>query len=200
MKRIFVAVDLPDAARNRLGEYSKALRTAFPLAPARWVEPENMHITLHFAGSIDDGAIENLNKHVAQVAAETGPLTVVLQKVGAFVSRRTRANVLWIGGRSHSADEVWNVLEVAALSIQELDGRPPRRYSPHVTLARLKKPDEAVDLISSHLNTDFEPISFEVNELVVYESALLPTGSVYNALSRHALLGNPSISRRDTSR
>ncbi len=58
-----------------------------------------------------------------------------------------------------------------------------RIYKPHLTIARLREPQKSKNLVQNHLENKFEPVSFEVSEIVIYESKLQPTGSIYKKVS-----------------
>jgi 2'-5' RNA ligase len=66
-------------------------------------------------------------------------------------------------------------------------GAHEREFVPHLSIARLKDAAKGKEPVAEHLASEFGPITFHVDELVIYESTLTPTGSVYNVLSRHPL-------------
>ena len=55
-------------------------------------------------------------------------------------------------------------------------------YTPHLTIGRIREPQKATELAKIHLENKFEPVGFEVSELVIYESELRPTGSIYRKI------------------
>ena len=87
MPRLFTAIEIPAAMRQRLS----LIRA--PLPGAKWIEPENMHITLRFAGDVDGRTAEEFAGSLASVSAK--PLPVTIAGVGAFGGRDPR--VLWAG-------------------------------------------------------------------------------------------------------
>lgn len=174
-KRIFAAVDIPDDARARVGDYVRELRIAFGDLRVRWERPEKLHATLRFAGDLDDGELAAFEKRVAAAAAASPPFTVTVAGTGAFIKRRSRANVLWLGLNSQQG------LERLAASLDQNDSR----FNAHLTIARLKDAKECRDLIDAHLAREFLPVEFEATEVVVYESKLLPRGSVYSVVSKY---------------
>ena len=56
-----------------------------------------------------------------------------------------------------------------------------RAYRPHLTIARLRKPEGARRLADAHLQMKFEPVEIELNELIVFRSELSSKGSRYTA-------------------
>jgi 2'-5' RNA ligase len=174
-KRIFAAVDISEEARIRVAEYVRELRAEFADLRVRWERPEKLHITVHFAGDLDDGELAAFETRVAAAAAATSPFTVTIAGTGAFTKRRSRANVLWLGLESHGG------LERLAAGLDQGSSR----FNAHLTIARLKDAKACRGLIDKHLAGEFLSIEFGAAEIVVYESNLMPTGSVYTIISKH---------------
>jgi 2'-5' RNA ligase len=127
MIRLFTAIEIPEEIRVRL-----ALIRA-PLAGAKWVDPENMHITLRFAGDMDERSADEFADLLAD--ARVQPFPVSIQGVGAFGGRDVR--VLWAGvDAGPELDALYRANERAARGA----GLEPdsRAFKPHVTLARLR--------------------------------------------------------------
>ena len=127
MPRLFTAIEIPQQTRLRLS----LMRG--PLPAARWVDAENMHITLRFAGDIDGRTADEFADQLAQVSFE--PFTVSIVGAGAFGGRDLR--VLWAGVEpSPGLQSLYRANERAACAAgQEPD---PRTFKPHVTLARMR--------------------------------------------------------------
>lgn len=174
-KRIFAAVDISDEARAEVGKYVRELRERSAAMRVRWERPEKLHVTLHFAGDLDDAELAAFQERVAACAANTSPFVVAIDATGAFIKRRSRANVLWLGLESQGK------LGRLALDLDEDNSR----FKPHLTIARLKDAKECSDLIDKHLAGKFGPIKFDATEIVVYESKLMPTGSVYSVVYKY---------------
>jgi 2'-5' RNA ligase len=180
MKRVFAAIDISDAACRAVTERILRLRAEFPDAPARWERPEKLHVTVKFAGSLDEEQLSIFEERVKATAEAVQPFRMKLSGTGAFVKRRG-PGVLWLGVEQMSGSGVLG--QVARM----LDGEEKRPFHPHITIARVRDARKAKWLIEKHRETKFESAAFEVNELVIYESKLLPTGSVYSEISSFAL-------------
>jgi RNA 2',3'-cyclic 3'-phosphodiesterase len=128
MPRLFTAIEIPESVRLRL-----SLMRA-PLPAAKWIESENMHITLRFAGDIDARTADEFADQLAQLSFE--PFTVSIAGAGAFGGRDPR--VLWAGVESSpELQSLYRANERAARAAGlEAD---PRNFSPHVTLARMRR-------------------------------------------------------------
>ncbi len=125
--RLFVALDLPSSLRTRLSWMSGGLQGA------RWVPPENYHITLRFIGDLPGFRAEEVDHALAALRAPG--FTMQLSGVGTF-AKGGRVHALWAGvERNASLDFLQSKVETA-LQRAGLE-RERRRFAPHVTLARL---------------------------------------------------------------
>lgn len=131
--RLFVALDLPWELRERLA----GLAAGMP--GARWVRPENMHLTLRFIGEVGAPVAEEIDHALGAIRGRGFALTLgglnLFHKAG-------RPSSLWIGatsnetlGRNQTLDALQNRIETALRRIGLVPER--RRFTPHVTLARL---------------------------------------------------------------
>ncbi|MBI2238318.1 MAG: RNA 2',3'-cyclic phosphodiesterase [Actinobacteria bacterium] len=92
--RLFVAVDVPESVREMLAGAVASWRERYPRA--RWVPPENWHLTLKFLGSTWPRLVEWVKESVAEVARSSAAFESRLDGLGAFRSPR-QARVLWAG-------------------------------------------------------------------------------------------------------
>lgn len=178
--RLFVAIDLPDDVKTKLGE----LQT--PIPTAKWVEERSMHLTLRFIGEVPDDMVEAIIAALSTINAESFALT--LRSVGCFPPNpRKPPRVLWVGMNNQPLlEQLQGKVErqIRALGI-EPDHKP---FSPHFTLARLKatKPlHEATTFLNK--NQDFQVKPFPVESFTLYSSVLSSTGSIYNVEASYPL-------------
>jgi RNA 2',3'-cyclic 3'-phosphodiesterase len=184
-KRIFVAIDIPGEAKDRVASYTNDLKHEFRDLRVKWERREKLHITVKFAGSIDEEELVSLTSLVNTTVVGLPDFTIRIDGTGAFLKRRG-ANVLWLGlSASYPQTEQNPWTNLAAHFDVKRSNKAKREFRPHLTIARLKDPRNARDLVARHLNSEFESVEFEATELVIYESKLLPAGSVYKEISRH---------------
>lgn len=176
MPRLFTALALPDALRDALA----GLRTGIP--GARWLEPEQLHLTLRFVGEVDGAQARDVLAALAQV--DSPAFDVALQGVGQFGDKHP--HTLWAGVAPSEP-----LLRLAAKIEQALQraGFPPetRRYTPHVTLARLRSPSPA--RVAEFLSAQglFRAPPFRAHEFVLFSSHLGQGGPIYTAEAHIAL-------------
>ncbi|MFZ1104630.1 MAG: RNA 2',3'-cyclic phosphodiesterase [Hyphomicrobiaceae bacterium] len=132
MPRLFTAIEIPEAMRLRLS----LLRA--PIRGAKWVQAEDMHITLRFAGDIDGRTADDLADLLADVSVP--PFTVTISGGGAFGGRDP--HVLWAGVEAGpELDALYRANERAARAAGLQPD--PRDFRPHVTLARMRRARQA---------------------------------------------------------
>lgn len=184
MKRIFAAVDISNQARKQISNYIETLRGEFPELLVGWEKAEKLHITMRFFGDVEDRKVLLLSNLFEDFARQISPFNLQITKTGVFPSLRD-ARVLWFGLQDEkgSLSEIKNNLENECERIGFK--KEKRVFEPHLTIARLRQPEKSKDLIEKHLQTNFESAEFNVGEITIYESRLLPKGSVYSIVSKH---------------
>jgi 2'-5' RNA ligase len=186
MKRIFVAVDISEEAREKVAEYITVLRGDAPKFAANWVRPEKLHLTLRFIGDRGDDELTEIIDAVRSVSESIPAFLLRIAGTGVFPNEK-RTRVLWlgVGGETDQMIKAKDLFENEYITA----GLSGKRDSlkPHLTIARIKDIWRSREVIAEHLSSQFEPVEFEVSEIVVYQSKLLPTGSVYSVVSKHKL-------------
>jgi RNA 2',3'-cyclic 3'-phosphodiesterase len=177
MLRLFVGLALPPDVAARLA----GLATNLP--GARWVEPENLHITLRFIGEVSDADAEDLHHELARLEAK--PLTYDIAGMDTFGQGR-KAHALFAGVTLTPELELLQT-RVEAAVVRAGQPRESRKFKPHVTIARLKAPpeDRLLGFIQAHNLFRAGPIP--TDHFVLYESRMGNGGSAYFPLAEYPL-------------
>ncbi|MBJ6726122.1 RNA 2',3'-cyclic phosphodiesterase [Geomesophilobacter sediminis] len=169
MTRLFVAVDLPR-------ELKEAVAGIFTQLPgARWVPAEQIHLTLRFLGEVDAKEVPIIKQCLERVVF--APFPLVLRGVGHFPPGKY-PRVIWVG--IDPSPPLLQLYENIQGALAEA-GFPPeeRRFSPHVTLARLHgTPASATESLEAE-HRQFCCPPFNVESFVLYSSVLSRTGAVH---------------------
>ncbi len=186
--RAFIALDVPGAVCSAMQRLQEALRADG--VRARWVRPENTHLTVRFLGDVSAAAIPVITAALAEAAAGLVAPDLLLSNLGVFPHLR-RPRVVW-AGLGGELEILKSVKERVDTCLQAADGRlfPPenRRFTAHLTLGRFKGRVDGGNLSAAlKKNARFEAVAFTADSLVLYRSELKPRGAVYTPLARWTL-------------
>ena len=186
--RLFVAVDVPGEVRERISSALEGTREE--VTGARWVKPQNLHLTLKFIGDYGEEGIARLSNQIHAAAARAPAFTAALGGCGAFPAPR-RARVIWIG-MARGSEEAAEVARKLDARLEKAGvKREERPFRGHLTLARLRQPVDCapyLEVLGSRLE-GLQEMAFAVEEVVLYRSILGPQGPTYVALERMRLEG-----------
>jgi 2'-5' RNA ligase len=194
--RIFIALDIDDAIRQRIQRFMEGVSGFAP--DARWVRPESLHTTLKFIGEKPVETVEEIKR--ALFCIQVGPVDITFRGYGFFPTAKA-ARVFWVGIESgpqlhalaKAVDEA-----TFALGIPKED----HAFAPHLTLARgggrsgaprWRKgdaPDKNFQRLQEKLTAlptpDFGTMA--AHEFFLYQSQLSQGGSRYTKIERFALM------------
>ena len=175
--KIFIAVNLPDDIKRKLGDFQKKWLDF----PARWTRKDNLHITLIFLGQLADEDLFEVCQITKEVAEKTPSFEINLKKILYAPPQKIPPRMIWAEGeKSQEFSDLRKSLE-DALSFDSL--KEERVFTPHITLARIKawqwkeiEPEERPE-IEEELN-----LNFSVGSIEVMESNLKRGGPQYSVL------------------
>lgn len=176
--RAFVALEIDEAARGRIGDLADELRPRFP--GLRWLSRHTLHVTLRFLGDVPPETLDGLAPRLAAMAAACPAATVDVGPLGVFPPRGA-PRVLWLGvALTPPLLALQKSCEEAAVAC----GLPPdpRPFRSHLTLGRWR--DRAARPLSL---VDVDAGRADLRTLVLFESRLATTGAVHAARARFAL-------------
>ena len=153
--------------QNKLGNTGASLKL---------VEPENLHITLHFLGNIPEDSIDTLREIITNCCSDTTPFTVHLKGVGAFPSIKY-PRVIWIG--ITDSNNIKQIVDCLRTELSKHGFRKEEKpFHAHVTIARVKR-------YSSQLKKQLQNLKehtfgeINVAHIKLKKSTLTPRGPIY---------------------
>ncbi len=177
MKRIFAAIKV-EPNENLLRVYDE-LKDDLRYEKIKWVEPQNIHITLKFFGETSDEKIDDICEVFDVIAQRHPAFTLQMQNVGIFGSSYN-PRVVWFGMKESS--EIEKLANDVLKSVEEVGfPRDRQNFRPHLTVGRIKVIQDKryfQQVINKFKNTFLQTIP--VNSFLLIESKLRPQGSVYN--------------------
>ncbi len=178
--RLFVALDLDEAARDAVVRLSKRIARRFDRGDLRWSNPDQLHLTLAFIGEASDpiaAAIQDAMGPPIDMPA----YSLVLGGLGVFPPRGA-PRVLWIGsirGGRETIDLQRVVADRLAGIGVELERRP---FHAHLTLGRWRESGERDRRTVLELADTGEVAGTAVDHVTLYQSRLSPHGAAHTAL------------------
>ena len=149
----------------------------------RWEQRERYHLTLQFLGPVQE--VGPVVAGLAGAVRERDAFSFRLGGAGAF-PKPGRARIVWMGAAVGGSDLVRLAGAVAA-GLRPVGYEPDRKeFHPHLTLARLKVPDNVADVLAA-IGPEAVGEAFTVGEIVLYQSRLSSKGPTYTVLERFPL-------------
>ncbi len=191
--RTFLAIDVPHDVAERIRKLQRELA---PLVPGfRWGDATPFHLTLAFLGDVPFAELNDVCEAARLTARSCKRFEVQFRGLGAF-PKPERPRVAWVGFDGPGLEPLAELHRTLVANLRQI-GRPPddSRFTPHVTLGRLKTgagrgktPSPAPDLAAIVADRrDWSPGAMTVGEIVAYSSTLTPEGPTYAALARAPL-------------
>jgi len=190
MPRLFTGVELPPDVGQDLAIMKGGIEGA------RWIDPDNYHLTLRFIGDIPDRAADELTGELQRVVAMPA-FTIRLSGMGVFGTKKPHSLYVKV---EESPD--LRRLQVMHERVCQSLGMPPeqRKYTPHVTIARLRGaiPRQAQSYVSAH--NLYRSRAFEVSQFVLFSARSSRGGGPYvreevYPLEQHGFRGTHKVAR-----
>jgi 2'-5' RNA ligase len=183
--RTFIAVPLTDAIRSRaIALQDELARTE---TEVKWVEPENLHVTLVFLGEVADKDVPGVCQIAQEAVTGIAPFPATVETVGCFGNPR-RPRTIWVGV-GQGAQEMVSIHDNLATPLLDLGyRREERKFTPHITLGRVRS-DRPADRMAAALreHAKWKGGEMTVDEIHVMGSELTRDGPVYTVLGRAKL-------------
>jgi 2'-5' RNA ligase len=203
MIRTFLAVELGEALRKRIGQVQQDLKQRLSRDMPRdvrisWVQPASIHLTIKFLGDIDEQLVEPMRKAVSDLLNAHRPIQIPIERLGVFPHPQ-QPRVLWAGPaepweRGEDAKRLAALHQAVEACCETFDLAPDGRpLSPHLTLARIKEGERQAGQALARSGVMDRPVSLgslEVESVVLIKSELRPAGPVYTTLWEVRLSGS----------
>jgi 2'-5' RNA ligase len=167
--RLFLSCEIPKEISDYIHELSKKL------PEAKLTIPHNIDLTIKFLGDVPDTKVEEIKKKLSEVKFK--PFKAMLNGIGVFTEDFIR--VAWVGLTPSEKFEELHVMVDSALK-----GLFPeeKRFQAHLTIARVKYVEDKQKFLGVLKLIKVEPLTFEVNKLVLFKSQLSPTGATHEPI------------------
>jgi 2'-5' RNA ligase len=184
MKRIFLASEILPG--KKFDKVFSMLRDLTENERIKWVEYNNIHITLAFIGDTNTDRIKAIVRMLKDKCEGSGEFDFNLRGLGVFKNLKD-PRVIWAGiEHSDKLDKLHNLIRTGlaecSLPVEE------RAFKPHLTLGRireLKNPGTLQEFIENFRDTEIQKV--HVSEIILFESVLLPSGPLYKPLNKISL-------------
>ena len=180
--RTFIAFELPPPVILLLQKMQQDLKRL--KIRARWVQPENIHLTLKFLGNINPDDIDKIGAAMTGAAIEFSPITLSVRGIGVFPGIK-RPRVIWVG----LGGDIRSLIALQGRLEEKLAGvgfpKDKRSFKAHLTLGRIKQAASQA-LVRQMLNeyATLRSVDATFNQIILYKSGLKPSGAVYSKLKQ----------------
>lgn len=182
--RTFIAIPIPENIKVQLQELINRFRGFIPDRAVKWVNVENMHLTIKFLGDSNEKVNQEIGDKLSEFVESVSPFSLHLSGTGAFPNLSS-PKVFWVGcSKPLELIQIsQNIEEICQQFGFEKEVRP---FSPHLTIGRTAKhssPSQLRDLTQEfgrYNKKDFG--QFPVSKIVIYKSDLTPQGPIYSPM------------------
>lgn len=178
MPRLFVALDLPDLVKETLSPLMRGL------GDVRWLDDDQLHLTLRFIGELDNGRTDEVADALSLVQA--APFDLQLKGIGHFPPRG-EPRVIWTGIEPQPELSALKRRIDRALEQADIE-RDRKKYAPHVTIARLRRPPTEAGLQTYLMRHSlYQSPAFPVSGFKLFSSWLDGQGADYQVEASYEL-------------
>ncbi len=174
--RLFIACEIPEDSRKKLVTLQNEIGDEH--VKIKWVEPENIHLTLKFLGEVDDTKADGIKDSLLKIKAEH--FSASLSRFGVFPSE-SYVRVLWVG--LEPANKIEELHDKIDDALSELGFKPDSRFQTHVTLGRVKFVKNKREFVSRVRGLKGRGLEFgepfKIDSFRLKRSTLTPKGPLY---------------------
>jgi len=182
--RTFIAVDLPSNMLVRIEEITTYFMRKTPPKALKWVDMDNLHLTIKFIGEITEDKLEPVKHILSKALEDQNAFDIEISGLGMYPNKNN-PRVIWLGiAGGKPLIQIFNSLDQA---LTTLDIRPEGRdFTPHLTIARVRRnTDKATATAIGKALSQFkvDPLgAITIDQVHLYQSVLEPSGPIYTSL------------------
>lgn len=182
--RSFIAIELPTTVKQELTTLEDLLKKRCPQV-VRWVDPQNIHVTLKFLGDVDSDRVDEINMAIDEATQGMSPFHLELKDLGVFPNLN-RVNIIWVDAKG-DLDKLTDLQKQIESNMEQLGfAREDRDFTPHLTIGRVRdyvSPDDRKKIGQVLSQTAFASAQvITVNSVNLVKSQLTNTGAIYTRL------------------
>jgi 2'-5' RNA ligase len=181
-KRVFIAINLPEPAKEELGKLISRCKKINPNPAIRYVKYKAIHLTLHFLGDLEEKEIEKVKiilKNAAKIHRQT---ELVTEEISAFPNLK-KPRVIFLGNQEKAGENLVNLQQNLGQELEKTGIEVDHRiWHPHLTLARI--------VGSCQFKTEqikLPNLKIPIKSIELMESRLDPYGADYKIIESYTL-------------
>ena len=181
-KRLFIALNLPQASKDIIAEKIKKLNSRHQ--NIKWVKQSGLHITLHFLGEIENKQAENIDLSLQSYIGKFSVIELAAKKISAFPNL-SAPRVIVLRCVQINGNSIFALHNLIGRSLIKQGFVPDKRFwQPHITLGRVK--GKVYNLADDNLELP-RALEFTVDSFNLTESLLTPLGADYKIMASYEL-------------
>lgn len=183
--RAFLAIEIEPYIKNRIEE-SQEIILESDSSKIKYVERENIHLTLKFFGEIDDEKLDEISDIIGQSIKNYEAYTLKVVNIGAFPNIYN-PRVIWTGIKDKNKTTI-KLIEELDKKFSKIGFKKEKSYVPHITLGRVKSISDKQKLSQTlkSLNKRYHG-KMEVKKIIIKSSTLTPDGPIYDSVKEFNL-------------
>jgi len=183
--RSFIAVNLNPEIKEYLTSLQANLNV--PETKIKWVEKNNLHLTMKFLGDISLEQTELVKSIIKEISTRHSPfITKLSSTVGTFPTYKM-PRIIWVGIKE-GANQLYELYDSIEAMLYKKDfPKENKEFSSHITIGRVKFIRDKTNFIQILKRIEVNNFTQEVDSIDLMESELTPNGPIYNITAKFPL-------------
>lgn len=183
--RVFLAIEIEDYIKDKI-KSTQDIIYENNSAKIKYVETENIHLTLKFFGEINENKLEKIKNIISSKIENHKPYTLKIVNIGAFPNI-SRPRVIWTGIKDNDNSTI-NLIKELDEEFSKIGFEKEKRYTPHITIGRVKdiynkeNTRQTLEKIKKNYHG-----KMEVKKIALKSSKLTPSGPIYDTIKEYKL-------------